>query len=77
MPSVDQDEQRHRWAVGQRIRTLRRDAGLSQVTLAERTGLDHRTISRAENGRHNIGIDQLYRISRGLGVPSWRLFRDE
>jgi ribosome-binding protein aMBF1 (putative translation factor) len=69
--------QRHRWEVGFRIRSLRRSQGLSQVQLAERIGLDHRTVSRAENGVHAISIDQLYRIAGGLGVPSWRLLRDE
>lgn len=79
MPTDDHAEeiQRHRWKVGARIRDLRREQELSQVELAERIGLDHRTISRAENGRHAISIDQAYRIAQGLGVPSWRLFRDE
>lgn len=62
--------------MGARIRALRLAAGLSQVQLAERVGLDHRTISRAENGRHAISIDVAYRIATGLGQPSWALFRD-
>lgn len=69
--------QRHRWEVGERLRRLRLDRGLSQVQLAERAGLDHRTISRAENGRRNIGLDDLARIARGLDVPPWQLLRDE
>ncbi|MFD7410171.1 helix-turn-helix domain-containing protein [Kitasatospora purpeofusca] len=69
--------QRHRWEVGRRIRTYRVGAGLSQVQLADRTGLDHRTISRAENGVHATSIDVIYRIAVGLGLPSWRLFHDE
>ncbi|MFF2954352.1 helix-turn-helix transcriptional regulator [Kitasatospora sp. NPDC057965] len=79
MPTDDQqpDVQRHRWEVGRRIRAYRLDAGLSQVQLATRAGLDHRTISRAENGRHAISIDIAFRIAEGLGLPSWRLFRDE
>lgn len=78
MPKVDRDDiQRHRWEVGRRIRELRSAAGLTQMALADRAGLDHRTISRAENGVHSINIDIVLRISRGLGVPSWRLFRDE
>ncbi|WP_369183344.1 helix-turn-helix domain-containing protein [Streptomyces sp. Y1] len=79
MPTDDHDDpvQRHRWEVGRRIRGHRIAVGLSQVQLAERAGLDHRTISRAENGRHAISIDVIYRIASGLGVPSWALFRDE
>ncbi|MFE6865989.1 helix-turn-helix transcriptional regulator [Kitasatospora sp. NPDC057692] len=79
MPTDDQraDVQRHRWEVGRRIRAHRLAVGLSQVQLADRIGMDHRTISRAENGRHAISIDIAFRIAEGLGLPSWRLFRDE
>jgi transcriptional regulator with XRE-family HTH domain len=79
VPTDDHAEeiQRHRWEVGARIRRLRRERELSQVDLAALIGLDHRTISRAENGRHAISLDQAWRIATGLGVPSWRLFRDE
>ncbi|MFE2911224.1 helix-turn-helix domain-containing protein [Kitasatospora indigofera] len=79
MPSDDHAEeiQRQRWAVGARLRVLRRERGYSQVQLAERIGIDHRTISRIENGVHATDIDMLWRISNGLGVESWQLFRDE
>jgi transcriptional regulator with XRE-family HTH domain len=63
--------------LGDRIRELRRAQRLSQVQLGERTGLDHRTISRAENAVHAISVDRAYLIAAGLGVPLWRLFRDE
>ncbi|MFD5081840.1 helix-turn-helix transcriptional regulator [Kitasatospora sp. NPDC058406] len=63
--------------MGRRIRTHRLAAKLSQVQLADRAGLDHRTISRAENGVHAISIDVVYRIAQGLRVATWRLFRDE
>jgi transcriptional regulator with XRE-family HTH domain len=69
--------QQHRWTVGHRIRTLRRAAGLTQQQLAERIGIDLKTISRAENGVYAISIDQAARIARGLDVPTDRLFRDE
>jgi transcriptional regulator with XRE-family HTH domain len=78
VPTDDHAEeiQRYRWEVGTRIRHLRKQRDLSQVQLAERVGLDHRTISRAENGVHNISIDILWLIAHGLGVPPWRLLRD-
>jgi transcriptional regulator with XRE-family HTH domain len=74
---LPEELQRFRWEVGARIRELRRERGLSQHQLAVRIGVDHRTISRAENGRHAILLDQLARIAGGLGVPPWRLLRDE
>lgn len=64
----------HRREVGDRIRQLRTDAGLSQLALAERAGLDHRTISRAENARRAVSIDIAARIAHALGVPSRDLF---
>jgi transcriptional regulator with XRE-family HTH domain len=68
--------QQHRWDVGRRIRVLRRGRGLTQMQLAERCGIDNKTISRAENGRYAISIDQVARLARALDVPSWRLFGD-
>lgn len=67
----------HRQAVGIRIRALRLAAGLSQVQLGERADMDHKTISRYENGLRNIGIDEVALIAHALDVPSWRLLRDE
>jgi transcriptional regulator with XRE-family HTH domain len=78
VPTDDHDDvQRHRWEVGRRIRDLRHAQQLTQMALADRIGVDHRTISRAENGIHAISVDQAYRIATALDVPSWRLFRDE
>lgn len=69
--------ERHRREVGERLRRLRTEAGLSQVALAERAGLDHRTISRCENGHRAISIDVVARLAYALGVPPWRLLRDD
>lgn len=68
--------QQHRWDTGRRLRALRRARGWTQMQLAERCGIDNKTISRAENGRYAISIDQVARFARALDVPSWRLFRD-
>lgn len=65
--------QRHRWAVGNLIRDHRKAAGLSQQGLAERAGIDNKTISRAENGVYAVSIDQLARIACALGVSSSEL----
>jgi transcriptional regulator with XRE-family HTH domain len=46
------------------------------MQLAERCGIDNKTISRAENGRFAVSIDQIARFARALDVPSWRLLRD-
>ena len=66
----------HRREVGARLRAVRLDRDLTQEQLAERVGIDSKTVSRAENGRHTITIDLVARFARALGVPSWRLFKD-
>lgn len=65
--------QQHRWAVGTLIRTHRTNAGLSQVQLAERAGVDHKTVSRAENGVYAVSVDQLARFARALDISSSEL----
>lgn len=69
--------QQHRWDVGARIRRLRTQRDISQVALADLAGLDHKSISRYENGRRNLGLDEAAMIARALGVPTWRLLRDD
>jgi transcriptional regulator with XRE-family HTH domain len=66
----------HRREVGGLLRDARDQSGLTQAQLAERIGADDKTISRAENGHHDIGIDLVARLARGLDVPTSRLFPD-
>ena len=68
--------QQHRWDVGRRLRALRLERRLTQMQLGELCGIDNKTISRAENGRYAISVDQVARFARALNVPPWRLFRD-
>ena len=62
--------------VGDRIRVLRRERELTQEGLAERTGLDRKTISRTENAHHSAPLDHLAMIARGLAVPVAMLFAE-
>ena len=45
----------------------RREAGLTQKELAERTGLQQSNISRIENGNGNPSLETLNKIAQGLG----------
>ena len=54
--------------LGERIRTLRIDSGLSQYQFASMIELDRTYIIGVEKGRRNVSIDNLCKISRGLGV---------
>jgi transcriptional regulator with XRE-family HTH domain len=77
-PYTPNDQQiRDRRDVGTRIHSLRRQANLTQEQLGEHSRIDRRTIGRFENGLVAPTLDQLSAIARAIGVPLWRLFRDE
>ena len=61
--------------VGQRIRELRTAAGLSQMQLAESTGLNRVFLGSLERGEHSATVETLEKLSKGLGVRPWELLR--
>ena len=55
--------------LGDRIKQLRTEAGLSQAELAQRVGgSDARQISRYENGRITPSLDATIRIAQALNI---------
>ncbi|EKT60439.1 helix-turn-helix domain-containing protein [Providencia rettgeri] len=62
--------------VGQRIKFLRRDRGLSGVKLGLLLGLSQQHISRIENGNTKINIEQLNMITEALSIPLYYLLQD-
>lgn len=58
----------NRLKIGQRIAELRKEAGLSQRDLAERTGFNPSNIARIETGRYSVGLDVLSKIASALGA---------
>jgi transcriptional regulator with XRE-family HTH domain len=54
--------------LGQRIKELRKQKGMSQEFLAEESGLSLRTIQRIENGETNPTGESLKRLSNALNV---------
>lgn len=61
--------------IGERIRTARRGAGLSQIQLGERVGRDHKTIHRYEVASSIPTLVDLLLIADALGVPLADLVR--
>ncbi|MGN7818767.1 helix-turn-helix domain-containing protein [Chitinophaga sp. 22536] len=57
----------HRRRIGEKIKALREEEGISQVELAERTGLLKQNISRIEQGKYSTGQDILSKIATALG----------
>ena len=65
-----------RAAVGQRVRKLREQLGLSQEQLAERADLHWTYVSGIERGRRNPGLNNLARLAKALNVSLPALVTD-
>jgi transcriptional regulator with XRE-family HTH domain len=61
--------------VGNNIRILRLEKGLSQSDLAERLGITFQQIQKYEKGINRIGSGRLARLSQVLGVSVSRFFQ--
>jgi transcriptional regulator with XRE-family HTH domain len=61
--------------VGERIRELREEKGLSQRQLAERCKVARNTIVRTENGTTTPSFELMVRVARELSVDPGELFR--
>jgi XRE family transcriptional regulator, regulator of sulfur utilization len=55
--------------LGQRLRALRKQHGLSQERLGERAGLSGKFIGEVERGEKSISIDSLYHVAVALEIP--------
>jgi transcriptional regulator with XRE-family HTH domain len=58
---------------GSRVRAERKKISISQEELAARTGLHRTYIGAVERGERNIGLLNVFRIARALGVPAFIL----
>ena len=59
--------------VGQRIRVLRNDAGISQTVLAEELGVTFQQVQKYEKGVNRVGAGRLTKIAGVLNVPVSKL----
>lgn len=59
---------------GARVRAERQRLGISQEELAERADLHRTYLGGVERGERNIGLLNVIRISRALGLPPSALF---
>ena len=62
--------------LGNRIRTLRIEKGISQEKFALLIEMDRTYFSSVENGKRNISIINIEKIARGLDVSLEKLFKD-
>ena len=72
--SKDNPFQKERSELGDTIKRIRKQKGLTQEKLAERVDADVSYLAKIENGYVNTSIRYLIKISRGLGVKVKDLF---
>ena len=63
---MNKEQQRQR--IGQRIAQLRKDRGITQQELAERTGMQQGNIARIEAGKYSARFDTLQTIAEAMGL---------
>jgi transcriptional regulator with XRE-family HTH domain len=63
--------------IGEKIRGLRKHAGLSQEKLAEMVGVSFQQIQKYENGSTMLNTDKLQRVSNALKVPASAFFDED
>lgn len=61
--------------IGNRIRELRTQTGLSQEKFALKIGMDRTYFASVELGKRNIAIVNLEKIANGLGISLSDLFK--
>jgi transcriptional regulator with XRE-family HTH domain len=59
--------------LGTRIRTLRKKREWTQVTMAEKLGLDRSFLAELEHGKTNVSVVMLDTIAKGFGISLSRL----
>lgn len=61
--------------IGERIRTLRKEKGLTQESLAEKAGIHYSYMSGIENADRNISLETLEKIIVALNVAPVEIFK--
>lgn len=61
--------------VGRNVRAVRKERGITQEELAERSGFSQQYISDLERGRRNPTVVSLYELAQALGATPLELLR--
>jgi len=63
--------------VGRNVARLRRERGLTQEEVAERSGFSQQYLSSLERGQRNPTVITLYELAQALGVSHLELVRPD
>ncbi|HAO45450.1 MAG TPA: transcriptional regulator [Chitinophagaceae bacterium] len=63
--------------IGQRIRELRKELGISQESLAYKAEVDRTYVTDVENGRRNVSVEILERLIKALEVSISEFFNSK
>lgn len=63
------------FSFGLRIRTLRKEKGLSQEAFADLAGLDRSYVGGVERGERNISLVNIKKFADALEISAEELFR--
>ncbi|HHO82055.1 MAG TPA: XRE family transcriptional regulator [Halothiobacillus sp.] len=55
------------------FKKARKEAGMTQEAIRERTGFAQPFISEVENGRSTINLDNAAQLAAAVGKPLWKL----
>ncbi|NMG42720.1 helix-turn-helix domain-containing protein [Aromatoleum toluvorans] len=76
-PDLSVEENNYLLMLGDRIRDLRAQRGMTRKMLAQQSGVSERYLAQLETGHGNISIILLRQIAQGLGFPIVDLVREE
>ena len=59
---------------GKQMKAIRKDKGLTQEQLAEKIGIHPTYVGKIENGKSNLSLLMLFKISRAVDVRLSEIF---
>lgn len=77
VPDLDPETRLRRVRLGEAVRRLRQERGLTQEELADRAGVDRKSINRLENAAYSPAVDRIYLLAAALGVQVAMFFPDD
>lgn len=63
--------------IGEKVRLLRKHAGMTQERLAELVGVSFQQIQKYENGSTKLNTDKLQQVASALKVPASAFFGED